>query len=160
MGTRERRFYSRRSNGFKIVAPVRVTSAVVFGVTRVNPCTLAVAASHPSMIGRGSGTLRRAQASAIGFVDRQHAVPEPRPHLREPAIQGRRLFDVMASSEFDAATDFGQDHDARPHIPHGGSRYPIRDARIGAVSLADFGNDVGIEQELQRSISRQPFWRG
>lgn len=52
-------------NGSKIATPVRATSAVL-RVTNINPCTLAVAASNPSMSGKGSGTLKSAQASAIG----------------------------------------------------------------------------------------------
>jgi hypothetical protein len=38
--------------------------------------------------------------------------------------------------------------------------YSSGNARIGPIALADLGNDVRVEQELQRLISRHCRWRG
>jgi len=50
------------------VTPVRLT-CFVLRVTSDKPCTLAVAASNPSMTGIGSGTFRRPHSSAAASAE-------------------------------------------------------------------------------------------
>ena len=57
----------RYSNGFNRRTPERERSAVL-RVTKVRPCTLAVAAKRPSITGTGSGTFIRPHSSATSTV--------------------------------------------------------------------------------------------
>src|SRR5580658_2761680 len=56
-------------------------------------------------------------------------------------------------------TDFGEHQDARPDLLDRRPGDPTDNVLMGSVARADFGNDVCIEQEFQRSTSRQLPWR-
>ena len=60
-------YYAVCSKGFNVATPLGATSRTL-RVTRMRPCSCAVAASKPSMSGKGSGTLLSAQRLAMGVV--------------------------------------------------------------------------------------------
>ena len=146
-------------NGSKIATPVRATSAVL-RVTNINPCTLAVAASNPSMSGKGSGTLKSAQASAIGSSIGSTLSPS---RVRICANQRSKAAACWASRRRFSSMPRRISARTRTLVPISLDRrlrHPLCDVRIRPFELADFGYDVRIEQEFQRSTSRHFFWRG
>ena len=60
-------YYAVCSKGFNVATPLGATSRTL-RVTKMRSCSCAVAASNPSMSGKGSGTLLSAQRLAIGIV--------------------------------------------------------------------------------------------
>src|ERR1019366_2682863 len=107
-------------NGLSKDTPVREMSATL-RVTSVSPCTLAVAARSPSISGKGSGTLSRAQASAIdssiGSTRSASLLRICANHRSSDAC----LFRIAPSFQFDATTYFGDDYHARSNLRHRGS---------------------------------------
>src|SRR5260370_7701145 len=57
-------------------------------------------------------------------------------------------------------TDFREHQDAGRDLLDRSASNPTDDIRMGSVALADFGNDVRVEQKFHRSTSRQFRWRG
>ena len=150
---RDESSFQTPENGSSSGTPVTAMSATL-RVTNVRPCTLAVAASRPSIKGNGLGIPRSAQASATGSS--MGRTRPPSPHLQKPPIEGFGLLRIAPPFQLDTMADFGEHEHARPNVIDWCARNPMDNVWMGAVALADFGNDVRVQQKFHRSTRRQP----
>jgi hypothetical protein len=113
--------------------------------------------------GRGEETIDHG-----GATDRT----EPSPLLRDGAIHGKNavsmvmrepseppfersgLAGIALPDGLDTASDLPDDQHAEPEIFVGDRREPYRDTGIAMPSLAEFGQDVGVEQIAHRRTRR------
>jgi len=137
--------------------PVRRKSST-FRVTRVSPCTSAVAANKPSMRGNGLGMPRTAHASAIGSST--GSTRSPRRHLPEPAVQRAGSLRITSALHLDTATYLCQNDDACSDLLGRRSRDPSGHVWGRSVALAKLGNDARIEQKPHSFSFRQSRSRG
>src|SRR5258708_16972683 len=110
--------------------------------------------------GQGIGNSKQRPGSCDRLIDGQHAIPKPRPHLREPSIERFCLLRIAPPFQLDATTDFGEHEDARSDFLDRSTSDPTDNVGMGSIALADFGNDIGVDQKFHRSTLRQFRWRG
>ena len=87
----------QESNGLRIITPARAISAVL-RVTSVRPWTSAVAASRPSIEGRGIRNAQHCPGLGHGLIYRKHARTKSSSHLNKPPVEHFRLLRVAAAS--------------------------------------------------------------
>jgi hypothetical protein len=73
---------------------------------------------------------------------------ESGPHLQKPSIEGSGLLRIAPPFQLDTMADFGEHEHARPNVIDRCARDPMDNVWMGAVALADFGNDVRVHQNF------------
>ena len=124
----------------------------------VRPCTFAVAASSPSTGGTVRIALIRPHSSATArSTGRMRSAETAAPRSTSHRSNAAALHRVTTLRALDAPPDLTSHEHAQIKLPpsrgpHG--RIPGRDLAIAARAFPYFGNDVGVDQETQNSISR------
>jgi hypothetical protein len=64
--------------------------------------------------------------------------------LQKPSIERFGLLWIAPPFQLDTMTDFGEHEHARPNVLDRSASDPMDNVWMGAVALADFGNDVRV----------------
>lgn len=89
--------------------------------------------------------------------DRQDVVRKCHKLLRQPFLKGHGLAQIPATTIFDAAADFSDRDHAQSALQGIVSERPSEDASVGEVLLAQFGDEIRIEQIPHQNSLRFPF---